>query len=159
MRARRSAGSLVLACQHADDFPGRRGEVMSCPEYHCDLPAPGAPAWPGGCRLRKWQPEPLIGRAEELAVIRSFICEAAASGAALVLWGEAGVGKTALLDVAQETASAREIRVLRAAGAEFETGSSYSLLNQLFLPLAEELGQLRSDHRDALTVALGLGSG
>jgi DNA-binding CsgD family transcriptional regulator len=132
---------------------------MSCPEYHCDLPAPGAPAWPGGCRLRKWQPEPLIGRAEELAVIRSFICEAAASGAALVLWGEAGVGKTALLDVAQETASAREILVLRAAGAEFETGSSYSLLNQLFLPLAEELGQLRSDHRDALTVALGLGSG
>ena len=45
---------------------------------------------------------------------------------ALLLSGEPGVGKTALLDAAARRASAAGVRVLRAAGAEFETDMTYS---------------------------------
>ena len=51
------------------------------------------------------------------------------------------------------------MRVLRASGSEFEADVSYSGLNQLLLPLRDELGRLPSGARDALSVALGFGPG
>jgi transcriptional regulator with AAA-type ATPase domain len=44
--------------------------------------------------------EALVGRDRELELIRSFLDRAAVDGEALLLWGEPGVGKTALLDAA-----------------------------------------------------------
>ena len=64
-----------------------------------------------------------------------------------------------LLDVAAEAASADATRVIRAAGVEFEAGTSFSGLNQVLLPLLDALPQLPAVHRDALNVALGFGEG
>jgi DNA-binding CsgD family transcriptional regulator len=101
----------------------------------------------------------LVGRDRELELIRSFLDDASSRGGALLLSGEAGVGKTALLEATVEVASAIGARVLRAVGAEFETDVSFSGLSQLLLPLFAELDRLSDVHRSALSAALGLGDG
>ncbi|MGH3210490.1 MAG: AAA family ATPase, partial [Trebonia sp.] len=105
------------------------------------------------------QAERLTGRDEDLGLIRSFLADAARRGGALLLSGEPGVGKTALLEAAASAATAAGTRVVRAAGAEFEADVSFSGLNQLLLPLLEDLSRLGGPLRDALSVALGLGEG
>ena len=101
----------------------------------------------------------LAGRDGDLGVIQAFLDEASAGGAALLLTGEPGVGKTALLDAAQERAMAAGVRVLRATGAQFEADVSFSGLNQVLLPLAAELAGLNAMQREALKVAQGLTAG
>ena len=93
--------------------------------------------------------ETLVGRVEELEFIRTFLDEVAADGAALLVSGEAGVGKTVLLDTAAEMALADGSRVLRASGVEFEADVSFSGLNQALLPLSGEFARLSAVHRDA----------
>ena len=61
----------------------------------------------------------LIGRDRDLQRIRDLLGIGAAGGA-LLLSGEAGVGKTAVLDALAEAARADGTRVLRAGGVEFE---------------------------------------
>jgi DNA-binding CsgD family transcriptional regulator len=104
------------------------------------------------------QPSELVGRDEDVTVIRAFIDQVPARGGALLISGEPGVGKTALLDAAARTAAADGIRVLRAAGAEFED-VSFSGLNQILLPLRGELDRLDDPQRSALNVALGFSDG
>jgi DNA-binding CsgD family transcriptional regulator len=89
----------------------------------------------------------------------AFLGRARGSGEALLLTGEAGVGKTALLDATAAMASAEGFRVLRADGAQFEAGLSFSALHQVLLPLRGELGRVSATHREALKVAVGLGAG
>ena len=101
----------------------------------------------------------VVGRDEELVLIRSLVAEAAEGGAVLLLTGEPGVGKTVLLGVAAEAAAAAGTRVLRAAGVEFEADVSFSGLHQVLFPLVAEFGQLGALQRDALNVALGFGVG
>ena len=84
---------------------------------------------------------------------------AAVGGGVLLLSGEPGVGKTALLDVAAAEAAASGLRVLRAGGVEFEADISFSGLNQLLLPMLEDLSRLDGSPRDALSVALGFTEG
>ncbi|MFG2134601.1 ATP-binding protein [Streptomyces sp. NPDC048751] len=101
----------------------------------------------------------LVGRDEDLAFIRSFLGNSEVQGAALLLSGEAGVGKTAVLD-AVATGSVRDgVRVLRAAGVQYEADISYAGLNQLLVPLFDDFGVLDAGHRDALRVAVGIGGG
>jgi len=101
----------------------------------------------------------LAGRDADLAVIREFVADSSVRGQALLLSGEPGVGKSTLLDAAREMASAAGIRVLHAVGAEFEADVSFAGLNQVLLPLSEDLGWLSVTHRTALGVALGLTHG
>jgi DNA replication protein DnaC len=63
-----------------------------------------------------------VGRARELAVVQAFVNELSAQGAILRLVGEPGVGKSALLDAAEDIAAIAGIRVLRAAGSESTKG-------------------------------------
>jgi DNA-binding CsgD family transcriptional regulator len=100
----------------------------------------------------------LVGRGRDLLRIREFLADANRGGA-LLLSGEAGVGKTVLLDALADAATAAGTRVLRAAGVEFEADVSYSGLNQLLFPIHESFRDLDETHRDALRVALGFGSG
>ena len=103
--------------------------------------------------------EQLTGRAGDLDRIRLFVSMAAVGGGVLLLSGEPGVGKTALLDAAASEAAASGLRVLRAGGVEFEADISFSGLNQLLLPLLEDLSRLDRSLRDALSVALGFAEG
>ena len=104
-------------------------------------------------------PGPLIGRERELSLLREFLQQVAVSGGTLVLSGEPGVGKTALINTLADALSASGTMVLRAAGSQFEQEISFAGLNQVLLPLLDSLGELGDVHRDALRVALGFGSG
>lgn len=103
--------------------------------------------------------ECLVGREEEVRVLRSFVGRAIEGGAALVLSGEPGMGKSALLDVAAEAAAAAGALVLRFDGVEYPADLSFAGLARVFEPLRREVDALSPPHRDALLVALGIGEG
>jgi DNA-binding CsgD family transcriptional regulator len=100
----------------------------------------------------------LVGRAKQVGRICDFLA-AGDRGGALLLSGQAGVGKTILLNAVAEAVSSAGTRVLRAAGVEFEADVSYSGLNQLLFSLSESIDALDSAHSEALRVALGFSSG
>ncbi|WP_203737307.1 ATP-binding protein [Actinoplanes italicus] len=101
----------------------------------------------------------LFGREAELSIISRFLRSVREHGGALLVRGESGIGKSALLSATAAFAALDGLRVLRAAGSEFEADVSYSFLNQLLLSLRAEVRQLPSSSRDALTIALGFGPG
>jgi predicted ATPase len=101
----------------------------------------------------------LVGRDAELSFIESFFGNPEVHGAALLLSGEAGVGKSALLDAVAKGAVRNGVRVLRAAGVQFEADIGYAGLNQLLVPLFDDFDALGNPHRDALRVAVGIGGG
>jgi DNA-binding CsgD family transcriptional regulator len=100
----------------------------------------------------------LFGRRNECGVLDGLL-EGVRGGrsAALVVRGEAGVGKTALLDYAVE--SAPDLRSVRAAGAEPEAELAFAGLHQLCGPMLDRLGRLPGPQRDALRIAFGLEGG
>jgi DNA-binding CsgD family transcriptional regulator len=71
--------------------------------------------------------------------------------------GEAGIGKTALLDYI--AAHAPGSRVVRAAGVQSEMELAFAGLQQLCAPLLDHLDRLREPQRDALRTAFGLSAG
>jgi DNA-binding CsgD family transcriptional regulator/tetratricopeptide (TPR) repeat protein len=75
----------------------------------------------------------------------------------LVVRGEPGVGKTALLDYLVERAS--WCRVVRAVGIEAEMELAYAALHQLCAPMLDRLDRLPAPQRDALGTAFGLSAG
>lgn len=100
----------------------------------------------------------LVGRSLDLAVAGAFIAALPGGGGALLLTGEPGVGKSALLAVAAEQAAAAGLRVLRAAGAQPQE-MAYGTLNELLLPLRGVVSRLGNPQRDVLNVALGFRDG
>ncbi|NJC13386.1 DNA-binding CsgD family transcriptional regulator [Micromonospora profundi] len=103
--------------------------------------------------------EQLFGREVELARIGRFLQSVRHSGDVRLVCGDPGIGKSALLAATVDLADDAGMRVLRASGSEFEADVSYSLLNQLLLPLHADIQRLPPALRDALTVALGFGPG
>ncbi|WUD78339.1 AAA family ATPase [Streptomyces sp. NBC_00510] len=100
----------------------------------------------------------LIGRDRDLHTIRE-LAGVGTVGGALLVSGDAGVGKTAVLDAIAAGARAEGARVLRAAGVEFEANCSYSGLHQVLFPFQREIEDLEVPFREALRVALGFESG
>ena len=103
-------------------------------------------------------PHMLRGRGGECATLDGLL-EGVRGGrsAALVVRGEAGVGKTALLRYAVE--SATDMRVVRAVGVESEMELAFAALHQLCGPLLDRLGHLPDPQRNALETAFGLIAG
>src|SRR5690606_13515000 len=98
----------------------------------------------------------LYGRAEEIAAIRELLDSmAAGTGQALLLRGEAGIGKSALLDLAASLAGP-DTTVLRAWGVEAEADLAYAALHQLLRPVTGLLDALPGPQREAVAGALGL---
>ncbi|MEU5786319.1 AAA family ATPase [Micromonospora purpureochromogenes] len=98
----------------------------------------------------------LVGRADEVASVRSFVEDATARGGELVITGEPGVGKSALAADAARHAAALGVRVVWVIGVEHDANVSFSGLSQLLGPLLGEIDALNERHRSALRGALGL---
>src|SRR3989454_552522 len=100
----------------------------------------------------------LVGRRAECARLDQLLADArTGTSAAVVVRGEAGVGKSALLEYLLMHAAG--CRVVRAAGAESEMELPFATLHQLCLPLLDELERLPGPQREALGTALGVASG
>ncbi|HEY0449674.1 helix-turn-helix transcriptional regulator [Actinophytocola sp.] len=96
----------------------------------------------------------LHGRAKEQAAVGALLTEArAGAGGALVLRGEPGIGKSALLDHA--AAHAAGMRVLRTAGVEPELDLGHATMHRLLLPLLDGVGRLPPAQADALDAVFG----
>jgi DNA-binding CsgD family transcriptional regulator len=100
----------------------------------------------------------LVGRRAECGMLDRLV-EAVCSGEsrALVLCGEPGVGKTALLQ--HLMARAASCRVVQTAGVESEMELAFAGLHQLCAPLLDGLDCLPEGQGDALRIALGMSSG
>lgn len=99
----------------------------------------------------------LIGRAAERGVIDSLVAHArSAQSGVLLLRGEAGIGKTALLEYASTAAAGMSIH--RLVGTELEKDLGFGGLSQL-APTHEELSRLPAPQASALAVALNLEAG
>ncbi|PPK63161.1 AAA family ATPase [Actinokineospora auranticolor] len=96
----------------------------------------------------------LLGRRDECAALDRLLH---GRGQVLVLRGEAGIGKTALLD--HLAARATGHRVVRASGVESERELVYSGLHQLCVPFLDRVPGLPDPQRDALGTAFGLSAG
>src|SRR6266436_2886818 len=100
----------------------------------------------------------LLGRQREReAVGRVLNAALGGDGGVLVVYGEPGVGKTALLEWTVE--EGRQFRVLRAVGVEGEMELPFAALQQLCSPILDRSERLPDPQRDALTVAFGLSAG
>ncbi|MDA0566274.1 AAA family ATPase [Streptomonospora sp. S1-112] len=98
----------------------------------------------------------LHGRTAEQAALTGLLDAAAAgAGGAAVLRGEAGIGKSALLEGAVREAAGRGMRVLRLTGVEAEAALGFAGLVQLLWPVQERLDALPAPQADALRAVLG----
>src|ERR1039458_10050112 len=100
----------------------------------------------------------LVGRQREREGLGGLLNAArGGDGGVLVVHGEPGVGKTALLDWTVE--EARQLRVLRTVGVEGEMELPFAALQQLCSPILDRAERLPDTQRDALSVAFGLSAG
>lgn len=98
---------------------------------------------------------PFVARRAELRELERLLGSAAAGhGEALVLDGEAGIGKSTLIDTA--VGALEGFEVLRASGAEFEQDLLYAVLHQLCAPLLDYRLNLPAVQRRALEAIFGL---
>jgi DNA-binding CsgD family transcriptional regulator/tetratricopeptide (TPR) repeat protein len=113
--------------------------------------------WPAGLHTNRGATT-LLGRRGECAVLERVLEEVRAGRSdALVVRGEAGVGKTALLE--HVVHSVPDLRVLRAVGVESEMELAFAALHALCAPLIDRLERLPGPQRDALMVTFGLSAG
>jgi len=100
----------------------------------------------------------LVGRQRERDVLDRVLAGARdGEGGVLLMHGEPGVGKTALLDYAVEAAP--DFRVTRAAGVEGEMELPFAALQQVCSPSLDLIDRLPAPQREALEVALGRSAG
>jgi predicted ATPase len=94
----------------------------------------------------------LVERDRELAAIDKALAAARdGTGEAILVEGEAGIGKTALLGTAARIARESEMTVLTARATPIEEGVAYGVARQLFLPLLLEA----ADREAAMAFAAG----
>src|SRR3954447_22996493 len=96
-------------------------------------------------------------RVEREALERLLAAVRGGQSRVLVVYGEAGVGKTALVESAIRSASG--FRVMRAVGVESEMELAFAALQQLCAPMLDRLDRLPGPQQDALGVAFGLRAG
>ena len=99
----------------------------------------------------------LLGRADECARLDDLVAAVRrGESRSLVVRGEAGIGKTALLQHLAESASG--MTILRAIGMESETEMAYGSLHQLCAPVLDRIDGLPVPQREALEIVFGLRS-
>jgi DNA-binding CsgD family transcriptional regulator len=111
---------------------------------------------PGPGELPARQQAPIIGRDAALARVRGLVDPAPQSSQVLLVIGEAGIGKTALLSEAAERARSAGTRVLSVTGRESETRLAFAGLHQLLRPALARAASLPGRQAHALMAAFGL---
>ena len=101
----------------------------------------------------------LLGREDELARLYGLIDGIDRRGGALVVRGEAGIGKSALLAAARERAQHQGVTVVSTTGALSEAQLAFAGLHQLLAPLLGGLDLLPDPQRRALEAAFGIAEG
>ena len=120
-------------------------------------PRLSVPGMPRQGRLEgKRRSRVLLGRDRETEEISSLLRRAREGGAALVVRGEAGIGKTALLAEGGRTAAEQGMLVLRTAGVRCEAGLPFAGLHQLLRPILAKSDDLLPSRSPALRAALGM---
>jgi DNA-binding CsgD family transcriptional regulator len=100
----------------------------------------------------------LLGRADECALLDGLLDDVRrGESRSLVLRGEAGIGKSALLEYL--IGSAKDLTVARAVGVESEMELPFASLHQLCGPLLDGLERLPGPQRGALEIVFGIASG
>ncbi|WP_238698189.1 LuxR family transcriptional regulator [Streptomyces sp. E5N91] len=97
----------------------------------------------------------MIGRDDELAALASFMTSS--DGDSLVLRGEAGVGKSTLVDHAARLAAQEKHTLISLTGVEAESQLPYSGLHQCLHPLRGHMAEQEERHRAVFDVVFGLG--
>ncbi|MFI8946604.1 helix-turn-helix transcriptional regulator [Streptomyces sp. NPDC053750] len=101
--------------------------------------------------------EPIVGRDAELARLFRAV-DSVSADPVLMLVGDMGTGKSALLERTVRRAEAGGTRVLRAVGSESESSLAFAALHQLLRPVPAEVDGLPNRQRAALQDAFGAGS-
>lgn len=99
---------------------------------------------------------PLLGRAEEQALLTSLLDEIETRGQALVVRGEPGIGKSRLLSEVAREARERGFVVLTTAGVQSEANLPFAGLHQLLRPIRDRAAAIPPIQREALDAAFGL---
>ena len=94
----------------------------------------------------------LVGRDREVDAVARVLGD----GGALLIRGDAGIGKSALLQEAERVADDLGMLVLTTPGVEAEAGLPFAGLHTLLWPVLDEVDELPAARRDALRAALGL---
>ncbi|WP_029136014.1 ATP-binding protein [Nakamurella lactea] len=98
----------------------------------------------------------LVGRRAEREAVEQLLTQArAGTSGTLVIRGEAGIGKTAVLEYARETAATSGFRVESSVGVEAESQFAFAGLHQLCAPLLDRIGALPGPQQAALGMAFG----
>ena len=100
---------------------------------------------------------PLFGREAELELLTGLLDAVQRSGAALVLRGEPGIGKSRLLAEAMSRAGQRNMSVLATRAVQSEARLAFAGLQQLLRPARSHAAGLSPAHRSVLDAALGIG--
>jgi DNA-binding CsgD family transcriptional regulator len=98
----------------------------------------------------------LIGRSDEVAHVDALLDRVRDRGGALVIRGEPGIGKSALLNGARERAIQLGARTLATVGVESESELAFAGLHQLLAPLGNRIARLPDPQRYALDAAFGV---
>jgi len=140
--ARPSAPAAVDASAGVLDSAGRTSDTGGESLSPVTVPAAGTGA--------------LVGREAEVERTAALVRMADGTDPVLIVTGDPGAGKAALLDGALHTARAAGMRVLRADGAVPEAEPAFSGLHQLLGPVLAEAEGLPVRQRDALLTAFGM---
>ncbi|HEX4291683.1 MAG TPA: ATP-binding protein, partial [Trebonia sp.] len=110
-------------------------------------------------RVTPGDPEPgaLVGRDAELSALVGLVDPPPATGRALVVLGDAGMGKSVLLAELASRARSAGLRVLSVTARESEANLAFAGLHQLLLPVLAAVDRLPLRQAEALRAALGLG--
>jgi DNA-binding CsgD family transcriptional regulator len=98
----------------------------------------------------------LVGRESEVRVLGGLLDRVREQGGSLVVSGEPGIGKSALVRAAGESARGLGMMVLTATGVQSEAQLPFAGLHQLLRPVLPRLGDLAAPQRDTLLGAFGL---
>jgi DNA-binding CsgD family transcriptional regulator len=157
-----SGRTAAVELTEVADVLGRRRQCQ--PRHTGERPQAGAGGLParliGGSSLtaEKGAAARLLGRRRECAEIDRLLADAAAGASqVLVLRGDAGVGKSALLSYLASRPAGW--RIASAIGVESEMELAYSGLHQLCAPLLDRMELLPVPQRDALATVFGLSAG